>query len=456
MNGEIFVDLFCGGGGATEGVEQAGVRVSIAVNHDPAAVAMHKANHPETEHRCGDVFHVDPTVVCAGRTVAGLWASPDCTHHSKAKGGKPRESGRRALADVVIRWAESVKPRVIFLENVEEFADWGPLLADGTPDKAQKGLEFRRWWAELEAAGYEVEMRMLRACDFGAPTTRKRLFIIARCDGRPIVWPTPTHGPGRLPYRPAADCIDWTIPCPSIFDRPKPLVPATLKRIAHGLRKYVLDAAEPFVVDVAGRLAAPSMVQTSYGERKGQSPRALDLQKPLGTVVAGGKKHGLFAAFLAKNYGGHSTPGSSLRLPFGTVTTKDHHSLIDVALGPHQPERVRAFLVQYNGASLSQSLQLPLGTVTTRDRFGLVEVGGEAFEIVDIGFRMLTPRELFRAQGFADSYVIDPVVQLGSKKPRPLPPSLQVRMCGNSVCPPIARALVEVNMGRGSRVQVAA
>ena len=522
---DLIVDNFAGGGGASLGIEWAcGRSPDIAINHDPEAIAMHAANHPTTRHLCGDVWDVDPKMVCAGRAVALAWFSPDCKHHSKAKGGKPVAKRIRALAWVVVRWARVVRPRVIILENVEEFADWGPLLGDDRPDPARKGLTFRIWWGKLEAAGYRIEMRQLRAADYGAPTSRRRLFVVARSDGRPIVWPQPTHGP-HLPsrHRTAAECIEWAIPCPSIFERERPLAEKTLRRIGRGIWRFVIGAAKPFIVPVAhggddrvhsideplrtvtgghrGELAlcaptltkfqenssgqrvdgpldtvmagatrfglvAPTLIQASWGERRGQAPRVPGLDVPLGTVVAGGVKHALVSAFLAKHYGGHETPGGDLRQPAATVTVRDHHALVSTHMlklygtcpdgqslllpfptvragGTHLGE-VRAFLLKYNRTATSGSpLQVPLDTVTTRDRFGLVRVEGDDYAIGDIGMRMLVPRELFRAQGFPDSYRIDPVVD-----GKPLSKTAQVRMCGNSVVPQIARDLVVANLAR--------
>jgi DNA (cytosine-5)-methyltransferase 1 len=523
---ELVVDNFAGGGGASLGIEWAlGRSPDIAVNHDPEAVAMHAANHPGTKHFCEDVWKVDPKAACRGRKVALAWFSPDCKHFSKAKGGKPVEKKIRGLAWVVIRWAKAVKPRVIILENVEEFQDWGPLLDDGRPCPLRRGLTFRRWLGGLRNCGYEVETRELRACDYGAPTTRKRLFVIARSDGLRIVWPEPTHGAGRVPWRTAAECIEWCLPCPSIFERQRPLAENTLRRIARGLKRYVFDAAEPFIIPlthhwnggeysigepmrtvtgahrgehalvtpyfagVGGRkgqspetpvdrpyhtitakgdtaIVAPTLVQTGYGEREGQAPRSLDLHKPLGTVVGGGQKHALVSAFLARHYGGHENDGSAAQLPMFTVTTKDHHALVashllrfrggladhDVtaqdlrapaptltARGWHLAE-VRAFLIKYYSADQDPQLGLPLHTITTKHRFGLVTVHGEDYAVADIGMRMLVPRELFRAQGFPDTYRIE--LQVAGK---PLSKGAQVRMCGNSVVPPLAAALVRAN-----------
>lgn len=448
MNGhELIIDSFAGGGGASTGIEWAlGRSPDIAINHDAEAIAMHAINHPSTKHYCEDVWQVDPVEATGGRPVGLAWFSPDCTHFSKAKGGKPRSKKIRGLAWVVYRWAKAVRPRVICLENVEEFADWGPLLEDGRPCPVRKGLTFRRWWRQLENLGYELDARQLVAADYGAPTSRKRLFIIARCDGKPIRWPEPTHGRGLLPYRTAAECIDWELPCPSIFERTKPLADATLKRVAAGVMRYVVNAKQPYLVmsidhqssgpggGLSGAdepvttitskarhaLVAPTLIQTGYGERPGQAPRVPGLDKPLGTVMATGQKHALVAAFLAKHYTG--VVGSDLRKPLGTVTAVDHHSL------------VYAFMLKYYGTNQDPRLLEPLHTITSKDRFGLVTVHGQPHYIADIGLRMLQPHELFKAQGFPAD------VQLIGNK------TTQVRLCGNSVSPPTAAAIVRANM----------
>lgn len=276
---ELIIDNFAGGGGASCGIELAlGRHVDIAINHDPEAVGMHAMNHPQTEHHCESVWDVDPLDLVKGRPVGLAWFSPDCKHFSKAKGGKPRDKKIRGLAWVAMRWAALVRPRVIFLENVEEFKTWGPLLEDGNPCPQRKGDTFRSFVRQLQEKGYVVDWRELRACDFGAPTIRKRLFLIARCDGKPIVWPEPTHGAPtsaavlakqRKPWRTAAECIDWSIQCPSIFERTKPLAEATQRRIARGLRRYVIDSADPFIV---------KLQQNSIGQPLGE---------PLHTVMAG-------------------------------------------------------------------------------------------------------------------------------------------------------------------------
>lgn len=760
---EIVVDSFAGGGGASCGIEAAGLRVDIALNHDPEAVCMHKANHPHTVHFAQNINAVDPREVTQGRPVGLAWFSPDCKHFSKAKGGKPVEKRIRDLAWVVVHWAKLVRPRVICLENVEEFTTWGPLLEDGRPCPVSRGLEFRRWVRELRKLGYKVEWRELRACDYGAPTIRKRLFVIARCDGEKIVWPEPTHGPGLLPYRVAAECIDWSIPVRSIFERDRPLAEATCRRIARGIFRYVIDCANPFIVPyyggdarvhgvdeplrtqtsenrfgvvgphivpvthhgddrcqsieeplrtvtaaqrgefavvcphltgLVGRPAAsrsrgvdepistvtarydmglimpylmklqqnsighglaepfhtvmagatrfaevrallapfaltntsghpgasiaaplstvttggqqaivgaflggcggraaqsrergvdePTATGTSkadvilvtpfgvprYGERPGQEPRCQPFDQPLSTVVPTQNGASLCAAFMAQHntgatghpvtepvsticswgshqqlvtvdlrevtrsvvFGGNSwtvayprgqrlwvhwtsglcepalnymddwnagrvgyiaygpealgreklrqsdrltaawlgilrnnchsqdvrrpaptitaggfhsatcqasllaitrknTVGQDLREPFNTLTASNHF------------QQVCAFLQTYYGTEQDTKLAAPLPTATTKDRFGLVTVAGVDYQIVDIGMRMLAPKELFKAQGFPSTYKIDPIYN-----GKPLTKTAQVRMCGNSVCPPLAEAIVRANV----------
>lgn len=502
---KLAVDLFAGGGGASTGIEQAiGRHVDIAINHSPKAVAQHRANHPQTRHYVTDVWEVDPVRVCEGRAVGLLWASPDCRHFSPAKGGAPVSDRVRSLAWVVIKWATRVQPDVIFLENIPEFRNWGPVVA-GRPCPDRKGKTFRRFVGQLQRSGpgYDVEIRELKACDYNTPTIRKRLFLVAKKQGTgPIVWPEPTNGPGLKPYRTAAECIDWTIPCPSIFDRPKPLAHATERRIAHGLRRYVIETDRPFIAPIAhaanqaayiarigqtggnGKycagvgeplstittkaehlLVAPTLVQTGYGEREGQAPRSLDLAQPLGTVVACGQKHALVASFLAKHYGGNEGPGIPLDGPVSTITTQDHHHLVastlvklrgtsnsaaaneplhTVSAGGWHHAEVRAFLVKYYGTQQDPDLREPLHTVPTKDRFGLVLVHGDVYTIVDIGMRMLQPHELYRAQGFPLTYVIDHGYDERGRRIA-LTKTEQVKHCGNSVCPPVAAALVRAN-----------
>jgi DNA (cytosine-5)-methyltransferase 1 len=481
------VDLFAGGGGASLGIEAAlGRPVDIAINHSATALAVHRANHPRTRHLEADIWEVRPREAAQGRPVDVLWASPDCTHFSVAKGGVPRSQGIRSLAWAVVRWAQDVRPSVIFLENVREFQGWGPLGSDGRPDKARMGETFRRWRRRLERLGYVVDHRVLDASHYGAPTRRRRLFLVARCDGRPIVWPEPTHGAGRLPEHTAAECIDWSLPCPSIFERKRPLAEKTLWRIAQGIRRFVVETPEPFIVEVnhgkrdprcssvhsplgtvtatqRGRaVVAPTLIQTGYGERPGQAPRVPGLHKPLGTCV-GGQKHALVAAFIARHFGGKRPPiGVMPDRPLPTVTARDHHSIAAVALAkfrgthPSQPAslpitdpiptisaggvhvaEVRAFLTAYYSRDDGQSASEPLRTITARHRLGIVTVHGVDYQITDIGLRMLEPHELLRAQfgRFAAEYDLSRAPTKAAK----------VRLIGNSVCPEVAEALVRSN-----------
>lgn len=412
------IDLFAGGGGASEGVAAAtGVSPLVAINHDPAAIAMHAANHPHTHHHCESIHDVRPYRP-DGRPLDLVWASPDCTHFSRAKGSAPKSKGIRSLSWALARWAASTKPRVIAMENVSEIQGWGPLGEDGEPIKARAGETWARFLARLRELGYHVEHRVLCAADYGAPTSRRRLILVGRRDGQPIVWPTPTHGPGRpLPWRTAAECIDWSIPCPSIFGRKRPLAEATMARIAAGLQRYVIDCPDPFIVP--GQSAVATMIQTGYGERKGQRPRTLDIRAPLGTVVAGGVKHALVVAWLAKHYTG--VVGSPLTSPLGTITAIDHHSV------------VAAYLTAYYGSERDgQALTDPLRTIPTRDRFSLVTVTlrGQTYSVADIGMRMLQPRELATAQGFPADYVLT-----GNKRD-------QTARIGNSVPPPLVEAVI--------------
>ncbi|GGF24536.1 DNA methyltransferase [Youhaiella tibetensis] len=649
---ELIVDSFAGGGGASTGIEMAlGRSPDYAINHDPEALALHTANHPETVHLSQNIYKVDPMDVVGRRKVGLLWASPDCKHFSKAKGGKPVKREIRDLAWTVVLWAERVQPRVIILENVEEFQTWGPLVETDKgvmPDPERRGETFAEWVGALKKQGYKVEWRELRACDYGAPTTRKRLFVIMRRDGKKIVWPQPTHGaPGdpdviagkKRPWRTAAEIIDWSEPCPSIFDTSeeimtklgiravRPLAENTLARIAKGIDRYVLKSTKPFIVQfgrryenaddtlttpfnikfqtgavgsdvvdplptvtansfikrpggaapigvvapvlagVGGRagqsrprsaneptatsttkadtvlvapvlssaqhggslrsadephrtvsasdkdqnqvvaahlmtmrnagkpfneankpthtvtaggaglsLVAASMVQTGYGEREGQEPRVLDPEAPLGTVVAGGVKHAAVAAFLAQHntdmVGHHSAEPVSTIVQKGCtqavvsaglmnmkgsdrrMTSVEEPNPTVTADGTHQAE-VRAFLMKYYGVDQDPRIEEPLSTVTTRDRFGIVTVEGVDYQIVDIGMRMLTPRELFKAQGFPDDYEIETGIFDDGQR-RALTKTAQVRMCGNSVCPPIAAALVRANCADLIKVREAA
>ena len=655
LPGEIIVDSFAGGGGASLGIERAlGRSPDIAINHDAEALAMHAMNHPATRHLPHNVWKVDPTAVTGGAPVGLLWASPDCKHHSKAKGGKPVKRAIRDLAWVVVRWARQVRPRIIMFENVEEFRDWGPLDVDGRPCKERKGKTFDLFVVELRRLGYRVEHRDLRACDYGAPTIRKRLFLIARRDGAPIVWPIPTHGPPNnlavvagtlLPWRTAAEIIDWSLPCRSIFltreegraaGVNRPLAPNTMARIAKGVKRYVINAASPFIVPVThhdaergqpltdplatvtaahrgeqalvtpfvtyaqqggavrdlgaplhtitaspkdnngivapfvtkfrsgatgqsvdGPLAtvtansfverpggaaplgivAPHLVSVAHGDSGGRREYAADepigaqvgsnthalaavhlsrqfgasvgsgAEEPIGTTTAGGGgKTAMVAAFLAQHNGdrapkpGRSAdeplstvvgtggqqnvisaflaqnnylePGHDAREPMSTIVAKgctqavvsagmvslkgsdrrdrgaDEPAATVCAGGNHAAE-VRAFITKYYGPAIGQPVDAPLHTATVKPRFGLVtvDIAGESYVIVDIGMRMLAPRELFRAQGFRDSYVIDRGRDVLTGAEIRLTKTAQVRMCGNSVCPDLADALVRANVG---------
>lgn len=456
---EIVVDTFAGAGGMSTGMESVlGHAVHVAINHNEDALSMHERNHPQTEHIKSDVREVCPRAVTRGRPVGALHLSPDCTHHSQAKGGQPRDEAMRALSWVAVRWAGTVRPRIITLENVREILRWGPLVAkrdpatgrvvklDRTvaqegervpvreqylvPDPKRAGQTWRRFVATLEALGYDVQTRVLCAADYGVPTLRRRLFMVARCDGAPIVWPTPTHA--RTPARglkrhaSAADCIDWSIPCKSIFDRKRSLADASLQRIAYGMRRFVLESGDPFLVPVKSwggggneprgvheplrtvttskrgehALVAPVLVpvthqgaprahditepmrtitgasrgeialttatllQLGYGERDGQAPRALDITRPLGTVVAGGGKHGLCTAFLAQANGGHNaTPARDAREAMSTITTTGS-----------QQQLVVGHLLQLRNHCDGRDLREPLRTISA---------GGEHHALVE-------------------------------------------------------------------------
>lgn len=643
--GEIVVDLFAGGGGASEGLKQAlGIDPALAYNHDELAIGMHAANHPLTQHHREDIWHADPRVDVAGRPIGWFHASPDCTHFSQAKGGQPRSRKTRALSWVVLKWVgqllradrlhgTNTAPRIISMENVWQILTWGPLVAKRcketgrvlkavfedrevkrktgeietervhvrtevaapgervpvwnqllVPDKRHAGRTWRNFVAALRALGYEVEWRKLVASDYGAGTSRERLFLLGRRDGQAIVWPEPTHGsaPGQKPRVTAAHCLDFSIPCPSIFGRKRDLADATMRRIAKGVMRHVLQSAEPFLVPVpatcrdnssaaaafiaehansshalgsmradeplrtvcagvkgghfsvvspilagvggrAGQseprsggeplytmttkadtaLVAPTLVQTGYGEREGQAPRALDLQQPLGTIVAGGVKHavaaphlvkfrgdsigtaatepvptitsgagaarpagaahalGVSAAFMVPAAHGEGRPNGpkrwgfgskDARSPIGTVTASGNggHALAEAELAQLSPDqeagalRVAAFLVKYYGTGANApTLRNPVDTITTRDRLALVtvEIKGTPYVIVDIGLRMLKPHELFRAQGFPSTYIIDRTADGTTLKT-----TAQVRMCGNSVSPPPMFAIADANL----------
>lgn len=441
-------DNFAGGGGASLGIEQAlGRHVDVAVNHDRHAIVMHTANHPRTKHYLEDIWAVDPVEAVDGAKCRLAWFSPDCTHFSKARGSKPVSKTIRGLAWVVLRWAARVHPDVIIMENVEEFRTWGPLTRKRgrerhpRPCRFRKGTTYEKWWKQLKELGYKLEMQELRACDYGAPTIRRRLFVVARRDGNPIVWPTKTHtvdGVDGLPYVTAAECIDWNLPCPSIFDRKKPLVEKTMQRIFNGLQKFVINAEQPFVLKL------------NHG---GSSFRGHGVAQPLQTIT-GSREWYVVAPHIVKHYGG--VTGTEITNPFPTITTRGtQNQLIAsklVRADNAQPQRdaVRAFLLKFYGkCKHGQQIDAPCHTITSKGRFGLVTIYGEPYKIVDIGMRMLTPAELFEVQGFKvrgfrdndNGYIIDPDIdgKLMTK-------TAQIAKCGNTVCPPVARALVKANV----------
>lgn len=557
----ISVSLFAGCGGACVGMRAAtGNEVDVAINHDKVAIAVHRQNHPTTEHRISDVFEVKPQSATRGRRVGHLHASPDCRHFSRAAGAAPKSDSVRSLADVVIDWArlpedDGAHPDVITLENVCEFVEWGPLYGErtwrrrasaevstgdacpecewqptytakgklvkaperhracawryvtGQPIPERKGEYFKRWCGDLRALGYVIEWWNLYAHHYGSATSRKRLYLVARCDGEPIVKPPPTHGPGLKKYRTAAEHIDFTLPCPSIFDRKKPLADATLRRVAAGIIRFVLENPKPFIVEVnhtgpraphsidkplttvtsarrghalvtpfvagvggrAGQspatagnaplgtitakndraLVAPTLVQTGYGERKGQAPRVLDLHQPLGTLMATGQKHALVSAFISQfNLG---QVGHELDKPLPTITQIDHHALVETPVVPvdfaeayPNARKILPFLVAYYGdgvGDVGQQVDEPLRTITTRDRFGLVtiEVEGATYAIVDIGLRMLEPDpELLGCQfgEYAEDFDLSAATTKADK----------TRLIGNSVCPHPMRAVSAANV----------
>lgn len=552
LNGKLIVDLFAGGGGMSLAFERAfGRSPDIAVNHNDDALSMHRMNHPQTRHFVADVFEVCPRTVTQGRPVGWLHGSPDCTHHSQAAGGQPRSKKIRGLGWVLPRWAGQVRPEVISMENVKQMLKWGPLVAKRdpatgrclkrvvdakgkttwavadkgervpvqdqylVPDKKREGQTWRRFVATFEALGYRWDYRVRCAADAGGHTTRTRLFFIARRDGHPITFPEPKFfkapKKGQKRWKPAADCIDFSQPCRSIFERERPLAEATMKRIATGIRKFVLDNPKPFIVNMAhgGKvedirqpistiatenggcralvapviakfrgdspgnaidepmptitsgggaarpagaahalgLIAPTLVQTGYGEREGQAPRVMDIEQPLGTVVGTGK-HAVSAAYLMQANGGfNTTPGHAADEPFSTVTNSgSQQQLVTAILSPTEEAgalRVAAFLMRYYGQGGQWSdLGDPLTTITTKDRMALVTVtiAGTPYVIVDIGLRMLEPRELYNANDFPADYIID-----RGHDGRRFSKSTQVRMVGNSVDPVDAADFLEAN-----------
>ena len=507
MTDELIVDNFAGGGGASTGIELAtGRPVDIAVNHDPDAILMHKTNHPFTRHYCENVWNVDPVEICRGRPVGLAWFSPDCKHFSKAKGGKPVDKNIRGLAWVALRWAGLVRPRLIILENVEEFQTWGP-VRKGKTVKSKAGQTFRKFIGQLRELGYAVEWRELVAADYGAPTTRKRFFLIARCDGKPIVWPKPTHAPKDsesvkrgelLPWRSAAEIIDWALPCPSVFESKqqikerygitaqRPLRPNTMRRIIRGVEKFTIKSERPFIVQCchageghikdpdaplgtvlarhAEGIVSPSLIQ--YHTEQGEHVRASQLEEPINTIDTS-NRYGLSSVCLVE-YFGNGNPLDVAR-PAHTITTKDREAV------------TAAHICKFKGQNIGQKSDFPLHTITAssgefavikaivakyhlgadmrywpeirallnehcgyalaEDEVILLRLGEAWYFIADIGLRMLTPRELYNANGFPEDYIIDHDYT-GKKYQK----AKQVARCGNAVPPPFAAALVQANL----------
>lgn len=582
---ELIIDLFAGGGGASTGIELAvGRHVDIAINHDPDAVGMHEINHPQTEHYLKDVWDVDPLEAVQGRRVGLMHASPDCTHHSQAKGGQPRDQEIRSLAWVVPKWLGKLKkkglhPGVFTLENVEQMLQWSPLIAKRdpatgriftldkvkdpitgkssyrvaakgecvprrnqflVPDPKRKGRNWRHFTEHLRGLGFQLQWKVVVNADWGCHSTRERLYVIGRSDGQPIVWPAFTHAKkptkDRKAWRPAHECIDWSIKGRSIFRRERPLADATMRRIAVGMQRFVLDSPDPFIVDMHVRdgggntypertaptllplthqgghrnhdprqplptvtganrgeqalaaatlvpvthtrdvafdvrnpfrtitaakggetaLACATLIQTGYGEREGQAPRVLDLAQPLGTVMAGGVKHSVVTAHMT-TLRKHSA-GRDARDPLAAITAGgEHQALVEYHLSQEQEEgalRCAAFLLRYhaNGGQWAD-LRDPATTITTHDRLALVTVWlkGEPWVIVDICLRMLVPRELYNAQDFPSTYVID-----RTSAGKLLTKTAQVHMCGNSVSPLPMNLIVAANYQEAGAVRRAA
>ncbi|MGP1376411.1 MAG: DNA cytosine methyltransferase [Bulleidia sp.] len=433
MRDGLIIDCFAGGGGASTGIEAAlGRKVDIAINHDPEAIRMHKVNHPDTLHLMEDIFKTDLKKYVGNRHVMLMWASPDCTQFSKAKGGKPRLSGIRMLPWAVYKHAKAIRPDVVIMENVEEIQQWGPLDDDGHPVKEKTGLEYRKFMSAMKSLGYACETRELIAADFGAPTTRKRWYAIFRSDGQPIVWPEQTHSKtGGLfnmqKWIPCGDLVDWSDLGKSIFDRKKPLAEKTQIRIAKGIRKFIIDNPERYIVNDEKAIAF--MIQY-HSESKGCDCRGQSLGEPVKTLDTS-NRYGLVTAFIDKAYGGnYAGCGSDLNSPINTITTVDHNRL------------VTAFLTKFYETGTGQSLDDPIHTITTKERFGLVtvEIDGETYAIGDIFLRMLKPEELKVMQGFPAGYVID-----RDFEGKPYPKKEQVAKIGNSVVPLMAELLVKNN-----------
>ncbi|MST57274.1 DNA cytosine methyltransferase [Waltera intestinalis] len=431
MKNNIIIDCFAGGGGASVGIEMAlGRSVDIAVNHDPQAIRMHMVNHPDTLHLTEDIFKVDLQKYVGDRHVALMWASPDCTSHSKAKGGQPRKKGLRILPWAVYKHAKVLLPDVIIMENVEEIQQWGPLDADGHPIPERRGEDYRKFITAMTSLGYDFDSRELIAADYGAPTTRKRWYAIFRRDGKKIVWPVPTHIKDGIllpKWKECGDYIDWSDLGTSIFERKKPLAAATMDRIGNGVRKYIIDNPHPYIVKSKDALA---FIIQYHGETRQGDSRGKFLTDPIKTIDTS-NRYGLVTAFVTKFY--KTGIGQGCDEPLHTITTSPGHFGL-----------VSAFMVKYYGTGCGQTLDKPLGTITTKDRFGLVnvliEIDGEQYVIKDIFLRMLKPEELKLMQGFPEDYIIDRDI-VG----KTYPIVERVARIGNSVVPVMAEALVCAN-----------
>lgn len=439
--------------------------VDIAINHDPQAIRMHRTNHPNTLHLTEDIFKVDLQKYVGGRHVDLMWASPDCTSHSKAKGGQPRKQGLRILPWAVFKHAKAILPDVIIMENVEEIQQWGPLDETGRPIKERAGEDYKKFITAMKSLGYAFDSRELVAADYGAPTTRKRWYAIFRRDGKEIIWPEPTHFKNHDPHWiQCGDFIDWSDLGTSIFDRKKPLAEATQKRIANGIRKYIIDNPNPYIakdgekifvsyLDKAyggnykgcgsdlhnpcstittvdhNRLVTAFLIQY-HGEQKDGDSRGQFLTEPLKTIDTS-NRYGLVTAFITKFY--KTGIGQGCDEPLHTITTSPGHFGL-----------ISAFLIKYYGTGGGQELKEPLATITTKDRFGLVNVilniKGEKYIISDIFLRMLKPEELKVMQGFPADYIID-----RDYRWQKYPICEQVKRIGNSVVPVMAEALVKAN-----------
>nr|DAR01721.1 MAG TPA: DNA cytosine methyltransferase [Bacteriophage sp.] len=480
---DLIIDCFAGGGGASVGIEMAlGRPVDIAVNHDPQAIRMHKTNHPDTLHLTEDIFKVDLKQYVAGRHVALMWASPDCTSHSKAKGGQPRNKGLRILPWAVYKHAKAILPDVILMENVEEIQQWGPLNKRGYPIKHKRGKDYRRFIKKMYLAGYEkIQTKELVAADYGAPTTRKRWYAIFRRDGKTIVWPEPTHNKGGTDglkkWEPIWKYLDLQDMGKSIFGRKKPLAEKTMNRIARGMEKFVFKCPEPFMVQVnhggdnfrgqsihepmptiTGRhgfgVISPLLIQY-HSETTKSGVRGQALTEPIQSIDTS-NRYGLVMAFLTKFY--KTTTGQTIWKPIHTITTSPGHfgqvSVLAIpkeellsSIGSEADEMIQKctwvsqFIMEYYGCGVGQSLNDPLHTIVTKDRFALVTVLGNEYAILDIFLRMLKPKELMLGQGFPADYIINR--DLDGK---PYPVGEQVARIGNSVVPIMAQALVNANL----------